>query len=195
MECILRERQPPNISVQNKFKVYLENNMTGYPLFQKSLEIAFIFIFIYMTISSFLHLSVNSSVMSNSMTPWTVAHQAPLSMGLLRQEYWSGVPPLSPGVFLTQGSNPGLLHCGQIFIIWAVRETLHLDHVNKGFSLQNSSCCCSLTKSCPALCKPWTAARQASLTFTISQSLPEFISIDLVLPSNHLTLCYPLLLL
>ena len=92
MECILRERQPPNISVQNKFKVYLENNMTGYPLFQKSLETAFIFIFIYMTISSFLHLSVKSSVMSNSMTPWTVAHQAPPSMGFSRQEYWSGLP-------------------------------------------------------------------------------------------------------
>ena len=41
----------------------------------------------------------------------------------------------------------------------------------------------------------WTAAHQASLSFTIPQSLPEFISIELVLPSNHLTLCYPLLLL
>ena len=30
-------------------------------------------------------------------TPWTVAHQAPLSMGFLRQEYWSGLPFLSPG--------------------------------------------------------------------------------------------------
>ena len=29
-------------------------------------------------------------------TPWTVAHQAPLSMGLPRQEYWSGLPFLSP---------------------------------------------------------------------------------------------------
>ena len=30
-------------------------------------------------------------------TPWTVAHQAPLSMGFSRQEYWSGVPFLIPG--------------------------------------------------------------------------------------------------
>ena len=29
--------------------------------------------------------------------PWTVAHQAPLSMGFFRQEYWSGLPFLSPG--------------------------------------------------------------------------------------------------
>ena len=30
-------------------------------------------------------------------TPWTVAHQAPLSMGFPRQEYWNGLPFLSPG--------------------------------------------------------------------------------------------------
>ena len=30
-------------------------------------------------------------------TPWTVAHQAPLSMGFPRQEYWSGLPLPSPG--------------------------------------------------------------------------------------------------
>ena len=41
---------------------------------------------------------------------------------------------------------------------------------------------------------PWTVARQASL-FTISQSLLKHISIDLVMPYNHLILCCPLLLL
>ena len=47
-------------------------------------------------------------------TPWTVAHQAPLSMKLSRQEYWSGLPFSSPGVFPTQGSNLCLRHCRQI---------------------------------------------------------------------------------
>ena len=42
---------------------------------------------------------------------------------------------------------------------------------------------------------PWTAARQASLSFTISQSLLKLMSIESVMPSNHLILCYPLLLL
>ena len=37
-------------------------------------------------------------------TPWTVAHQAPLSMGFFRQEYWSGLPCPSPGDAL----NPGI---------------------------------------------------------------------------------------
>ena len=41
---------------------------------------------------------------------------------------------------------------------------------------------------------PWTTAYQASLSITNSQSLPKLISIDLVIPSNHLILCRPLLL-
>ena len=42
---------------------------------------------------------------------------------------------------------------------------------------------------------PWTAARQASLSFTISQSLLKLITVELEMPSNHLILCHPLLLL
>ena len=41
---------------------------------------------------------------------------------------------------------------------------------------------------------PWTAAYQASLSITDSQSLPKLMSIELVMRSNHLILCYPLLL-
>ena len=42
---------------------------------------------------------------------------------------------------------------------------------------------------------PWTAARQASLSITHSQSSLRLMSIELVMPSNHLILCHPLLLL
>ena len=42
---------------------------------------------------------------------------------------------------------------------------------------------------------PWTAARQASLSFTISQSLLKLMSIESVMPSSHLILCCPLLFL
>ena len=41
---------------------------------------------------------------------------------------------------------------------------------------------------------PWTAARQTSLSITTSWSLLKFMSIDSVMPSNHLILCHPLLL-
>ena len=42
---------------------------------------------------------------------------------------------------------------------------------------------------------PWTTACQVSLSITNSQSLPKLTSIELVMPSNHLILCHPLLLL
>ena len=38
--------------------------------------------------------------------PWTVAHQPPLSMGFLRQEYWSGLPFPSPGDLPNPGIEP-----------------------------------------------------------------------------------------
>ena len=54
----------------------------------------------------------------------------------------------------------------------------------------------SVTQSCPTLCNPWMAACQASLSITNSQSSLKLMSIELVmLPSSHLILCHPLLLL
>ena len=50
------------------------------------------------------------SVGSDSATPWTVAHQAALSMGFSRQEHWSGLPLLLQGIFPTQGLNLHFLH-------------------------------------------------------------------------------------
>ena len=50
---------------------------------------------------------VSHSVVSNSATPWTVALQAPPSMGFSRQEYWSGLPFPSPGDLLDPGMEPG----------------------------------------------------------------------------------------
>ena len=44
-------------------------------------------------------------------TLWTIAHQAPLSMGFSRHEYWSGFQnALLQGIFPAQGSNPRLFH-------------------------------------------------------------------------------------
>ena len=56
----------------------------------------------------------------------------------------------------------------------------------------------SVAQSCPTLCdpmNPWIAAHQASLSITNSQSSPKPMSIESVMPSNHLILCRPLLLL
>ena len=53
----------------------------------------------------------------------------------------------------------------------------------------------SVTQSCPTLWDPRTTARQASLSITNCQSLPKPMSIESVMPSNHLILCRPHLLL
>ena len=55
---------------------------------------------------------------------------------------------------------------------------------------------CSVTNLCLTLFViPWTVACQASMSITISWSLSKFVTIELVMPSNHLILCHPLLLL
>ena len=53
---------------------------------------------------------------------------------------------------------------------------------------------CSVAQSCLTV-TPWTAACQTSLSITNSQSLLKLMSIESVMPSNHLILCRPLLLL
>ena len=118
-------------------------------------------------------------------TPWTAAHQAPPSMGFSRQEYWSGVPfpsPLWLLIYFKLITN----------LTWEVSA----NQLSNSWSLIHSlfHCCRSVTKSLSdSLQTPWTAAHQASLSFTISQSLFKLMSIELVMPSNHLILCCPFL--
>ena len=57
------------------------------------------------------------------------------------------------------------------------------------------SCFCSATKLCLTLCNPMDCSMQAFLSFTISRSLLKLTSIELVMLSNHLILCCPLLFL
>ena len=68
----------------------------------------------FMLISAVQHESAIESLKVKSIscvrhfaTPWTVAHQAPLSMGFSRQVYWSGLPFPSPGDLLNPGIKPG----------------------------------------------------------------------------------------
>ena len=70
---------------------------------------------------------------------------------------------------------------GQINLLLGARRT---------WAQRPHLCVCSVAKLCPTILAPWTAARQASLSFTISQSLVKFTSIELVVLSNHLIL-YP----
>ena len=58
-----------------------------------------------------------SVVPDSFVTPWTVACQAPLSMGFPRVEYWSGLPFPPPGDLPNPGIEPSLLHweTGKVF--------------------------------------------------------------------------------
>ena len=111
-------------------------------------------------------------------------------MEFSRQEYWSRLPFSSPGDL----PNPAGIPCRDqacIFLHWQA-DSLPLSHQGSPFV----SCCChSVTKSCPAFCNPMNFIMPGFLSFTISQSLLKLLSIELVMPSNHLILCHPLLFL
>jgi len=62
-------------------------------------------------------------------------------------------------------------------------------------SSKKTNQCSSVAQSCPTLCDPMNSACQASPSITNSRRLPKLMSIELVMPSNHLILCHPLLLL
>ena len=71
---------------------------------------------------------------------------------------------------------------------WMDLDSILLNEVKQFSSIQSLSCVCLFVT-------PGTAAHQDSLYITYSQSLLKFTSIELVMPSNHLILCRPLLLL
>ena len=59
----------------------------------------------------------------------------------------------------------------------------------------SKQCCCSVAQSCLTLCDPMNCSTRDSLSFTIFTSLFKLMSIESMMPSNHLILCRPLLLL
>ena len=109
--------------------------------------------------------------------------------------------------------------CSTLLLIreMQIKTTMNITHTNQNGHHQNFTnnkccieyreketllygccccCCCSVTQLCPALCNPMdSAACQVFLSFTISWSLLKLMSIELMMPFNHLILCLPLLLL
>ena len=108
--------------------------------------------------------------------PWTVAHQAPVFMEFSRQEYWSGLPFPSPGglpdprIELSSPASPS--------------------SAGRFFTTEPPCSSCSVTSHVQLFATPWIAAHQTSFSFTISWSLLKLMSIEFVMPSNHLILCH-----
>ena len=107
-----------------------------------------------------------------SVSPWAITHQAPLSVEFSRQEYWSVLPCPPPGDLSDPGIEPTSL----------VSPAVQFSSVQSLSRVQ-------------LLATPWTVAHQASLSITNSKTPLKPMSTELVMPSNHLILCRPLLLL
>ena len=121
--------------------------------------------------------------MSNSLWPhwWTVAHQAPLSMGLSRQEYWSGLPFRPPGLHL----NPEIEHAspaspalaGEFFITELPGKPIRSDQIR------------SVAESCPTLCDPMNRSTPG---LPVYHQLPEFTQTHVHQVSDAIQPSHPL---
>ena len=105
-----------------------------------------------------------------------------LSMRFSRQEYWNGLPFPSPGELPDPGiePRPPALQADALPTELCGKPLVYIS------SVQSLSCV-------RLFATPWTAAHQASLSITNSRSLLKLMSIESVMPSNHLSLCRPLL--
>ena len=123
------------------------------------------------------------------VSPWIVAHKSPLFMGLFQARILEWV-----ATSLSRGSSwprdQTCISCdpciaGGFFPHWATGEATR----------RLLLCYCSVAKSCPTLLDPMCCSTPGSLSLTISWSLSKFMWIESVMPSKHLILCHPLLLL
>ena len=120
-----------------------------------------------------------------------------------------GCHTLLQGIFPTQGSNPGLLHCRWILYCLSHQGSpcmyVHIMYYNTYNNmpilhkiikiLYNKIRSDQSLSHVWLFATPWIAAGQASLSITNSRSSPKLTSIESVMPSSHLILCHPLLLL
>ena len=115
-------------------------------------------------------------------------------MGFSRQEYWSGVPLPSPLVGQSQSnfqdmSSAALFALIHLHLLFLKAFSFCFQVLFQSFSSVQSLCRVRLFAT------PCIAARQASLSITNFWSPPKPMSIESVMPSNHLIFCRPLLLL
>ena len=128
-------------------------------------------------------------------------------MGFSRQEYWGELPFPSPGNLPSPGIQPAVEHVSSVWqadssplshqgspvYVWLIHLVIQqklTEHCKANIIVVIQSLSCVQLFS-----TPWTAACQASLSINNSQSLLKLMSIDFMIPPNHLNICHPLLLL
>ena len=123
---------------------------------------------------SFIHNLALCSVMSDSLQPHALAHQAPLSVGFPRQKYWSRLPFPTPGDLLDPGIQPASL----------VSPALAGRYFTTQFSSVSSGAQLSLT-----LCNPMNHSMPGLL---VHHQLPEFTQIHVHRVGNAIQPSHPL---
>ena len=120
--------------------------------------------------------SNNVSCIQLFASPWTVAHQAPLSMGFSRQEYWSGLPFPSPGDLLDPGIQPGSPALQADSLLHELQGSpMMMEGANKP---RNSGNFCAQSFSCVWLCDPMDCSPPGSSVRGIYQArVLEWVSI------------------
>ena len=121
----------------------------------------------------------------SSILAWTEERRGPQSTGSQRVRHdWATEPP---------PHHPRSLCC--ISLVWDLfpqTGTENLKVLGRDLRVKDLLL---FSRYVPLFATPQTGACQASLSLTISWSLPKFMSIESVMPSNHLIFCRPLLLL
>ena len=105
------------------------------------------------------------------VTLWTVAHQAPLSMGFSRQEYWSGLPFPPPGDLPNPGIEPMLPAAPAL-----QADSSPLSHQGRP---KDTACVCAVAQSGPTLCNLLDFSSPGSSVHGILQArLLEWVAIS-----------------
>ena len=151
-------------------------------------------------------------------TLWTVAHQAPPSIGFSRQEYWGGLPFPSPGDLPDPGIEPrSPVLLADVLTLLSFREDKSTHRMRRWpsepsrrwpsiyrtlerlflllLTSQESPSSVQSLSYVRLFATPWITARWASLSITNSWGPLKLMSIKSVMPSSHLILCRPLFLL
>ena len=133
------------------------------------------------------------SVMPDSLWPHGACTKLLHPWGFQGKSTGVGCHFLLLGIFPTQGLNPGLSNCRQTIYHLSHQGSpkIILDYSNR----PNPITSVLQFSHVWLIATSWTAPQQASLSITNSWSLLKLMSMESVMPSNHLILCRPLLLL
>ena len=122
-----------------------------------------------------------------------------LSIVFSKQEYWSGLPCPPPGDLPDSGIEPKSLMspalAGGFFTSSVTWEALVIRILFTKYSFPTFLHSGQSLSRVRLFATPWTVAHQASLSITNSRNFLKLMSIESVMPSNHLIFCHPLLLL